>query len=315
MNPNLSTLHEFTFFVLFFCGLFCTSHTNTIRAKRQISFDVNFTEEKVNEGETVADDTKNNESYLIVNILKSLGGELTESVEYGNGDDNNTQVVLKEIKVVWQRIVNNPELLVNSTESLESLRTYMAQILYLVNDRYCESPDETFFKGQCLPVSTRKRSEHCPENMGLYDDENNEGICDCLELIGDQAKSELGSIFSDDTGVCHQQHTQGPCSYGQWFVFKNTPQCEPAPEGCPTDGRHVYWNPDPSMAKKCWEIWSQGPCEEGQLIHLAQDKEELQVFCSHRLAEHYISGSLSIPKCPKGSWRSRNGRCNKAHFG
>lgn len=102
------------------------------RAKRQISFDVNFTEEKVNEGETVADDTKNNESYLIVNILKSLGGELTESVEYGNGDDNNTQVVLKEIKVVWQRIVNNPELLVNSTESLESLRTYMAQILYLV---------------------------------------------------------------------------------------------------------------------------------------------------------------------------------------
>jgi hypothetical protein len=44
--------------------------------------------------------------------------------------------------------------------------------------------------------------------MGLYDDENNEGICDCLELIGDQAKSELGSIFSDDTGVCHQQHTQ-----------------------------------------------------------------------------------------------------------
>jgi hypothetical protein len=86
----------------------------------------------VNEGETVADDTKNNESYLIVNILKSLGGELTESVEYGNGDDNNTQVVLKEIKVVWQRIVNNPELLVNSTESLESLRTYMAQILYLV---------------------------------------------------------------------------------------------------------------------------------------------------------------------------------------
>ncbi len=44
--------------------------------------------------------------------------------------------------------------------------------------------------------------------MGLYDEENNEGICDCLELTGEQAKSELRSIFSDETGVCHQQHTQ-----------------------------------------------------------------------------------------------------------
>ncbi len=108
------------------------SYIRVTRAKRQISIDVNFTEEKVNEGETVADDTNNeNESNLTVIILKSLGDELTESVEYGNGDDNNTKVVLKEIKDVWQRIVNNPKLLVNSTESPESLRSYMAQLLFL----------------------------------------------------------------------------------------------------------------------------------------------------------------------------------------
>jgi hypothetical protein len=44
--------------------------------------------------------------------------------------------------------------------------------------------------------------------MGLYDDENNEGICDCLELTGEKAKSELRPIYSDETGVCHQQNTQ-----------------------------------------------------------------------------------------------------------
>lgn len=204
------------------------------------------------------------------------------------------------------------------------------------SDRHCESPDETFFKGQCLLVSTTSRSEHCPENMGLYDNENNEGICDCLELTGEQAKSQLRPIYSDETGVCHRQNTQvwkfkgnfrvynysvyltikGPCENGQWFVLKNTSQCEPVPEGCPTDGLHVSWSSDPSMAKQCWKIWTQGPCEKGQLLHLAQDSEEILVYCSYQLAEYSSSNSQSYyPPCPAGTYRNLYGRCTKPGVG
>ncbi|EFX71526.1 hypothetical protein DAPPUDRAFT_111702 [Daphnia pulex] len=66
---------------------------------------------------------------------------------------------------------------------------------------------ETFFNGRCLPVSTRKRSdvgEHCPENMGLYDDENNQGFCDCLPK---PPYSKPRPIYSNETGVCYGQNT------------------------------------------------------------------------------------------------------------
>ncbi|XP_046449253.1 uncharacterized protein LOC124197754 isoform X3 [Daphnia pulex] len=276
-------------FVFSLFGLIGAPHTNTIRAKRYffplfIAIDGSFTEVKVNEWKGAASNRNQEEdgSAFLVKILKNLGSDLVDSVEYG--DDELTQILLSEIKDVWRRIVNSPKSLVNSGETPESLGIYMAKILFIAKDRHCESPDETYFNGQCLPISTKKRSEHCPEHMGLYDDEKNEGICDCLELTREQAKSQLRPIYSNETGVCHLQNTQGPCENGEWFVLKNTyPRCEPVPHGCPTDGRHVYWNPDNSTAKECWEIWTQGPCDKGQLLHLEQDTEELQLYCSFRL--------------------------------
>ncbi|XP_046642264.1 uncharacterized protein LOC124327308 [Daphnia pulicaria] len=187
----------------------------------------------------------------------------------------------------------------------------MAKILFIAKDRHCESPDETFINGKCFPISTRERSEHCPENMGLYDDEKNEGFCECLELTKEKAKSELRPIYSNKTGVCYRQNTQGPCENGEWFVLKNTyPRCELVPDGCPTDGRHVFWNPDNSTAKQCWEIWTQGPCDKGQLLHLEQDTEEPQVYCSYRLAESFFTYSaLSFPPCPPGTLSNYVGQC------
>jgi hypothetical protein len=44
--------------------------------------------------------------------------------------------------------------------------------------------------------------------MGLYDDEKNEGFCECLELTKEKAKSELRPIYSNKTGVCYRQNTQ-----------------------------------------------------------------------------------------------------------
>nr|CAH0103132.1 unnamed protein product [Daphnia galeata] len=265
--------------VLFFCGLFCASHTNTIRAKRQIPNDGNFTGDKLKDWQVrVADQTTCEEdTVLLVKILKSLGASLTESVKLS--EQEYTDNYLSEIKEVWQCLVVNHKGLANSGESPESLRAYMANIFYLTNERHCKSPDETFLNGQCLPISTENWSEHCPEHMGLYDGPDNEGICDCLELSGEKAKFELPQIFSDSTGSCHPQNTRGPCEDGQWFVMKNTAQCETVPEGCPTDGHHVYWSPDEtSVAKQCWEIGTRGPCEDGKLIHLEQDKEELKIW-------------------------------------
>ncbi|XP_046642138.1 uncharacterized protein LOC124327216 isoform X4 [Daphnia pulicaria] len=314
MNQNIQISHQLSFIqniiLLLLCGIICATHANTIRAKSHISINGSFTQEKAKEWErAVGNRNQKEEGVLLVETLKSLGTALTELVGYDN--DNLTKSVLSAIKKVWRLIKVNPNNpLVNTGETPESLKKYMAQIRFLANDRNCKSPDETFFNGQCLPISTRNRSEYCAEHMGLYDnDENNTGICDCLELTREQAKSQLRPIYSDETGKCHRQNTQGPCGNGEWFVLKNTSRCEPVPDGCPIDGRHVYWNPDNSTAKQCLEIWTQGPCEEGKLLHLAQDTEA-QVYCSFQSADS--TGDISKvndPPCQPGSFRDQHGIC------
>ncbi|EFX88446.1 hypothetical protein DAPPUDRAFT_311269 [Daphnia pulex] len=323
MNQNIKISHQLSviqnILFLLLCGLICATHSNTIRAKSHISINDSFTQEITKDWERAVGNRNQEEEGVetLVNTFKSLGTllpEYGERVEYG--DHELTQILLSKIKDIWQLMANNPKWLVNSGESLESLRMCIAKFLHQAEHRNCESPDETFFKGQCLPISTRKRSEYCNDHMGLYDnDENNKGFCDCLELTKEEAKSQLRPIYSNETGFCHRQNTQGPCGIGEWFVLKNTSRCEPVPGGCPSDGRHVYWNPDPSTAKQCWEIWTQGPCEEGQILHLKQ-YTEAQVSCSFKSADHSSDGSLSnnLP-CQPGTYSQHQGLCKSPHNG
>lgn len=85
---------------------------------------------KVDEWEGAADNgIDEEEGDFLVKILKSLGADLVDSVEYG--DHELTQILLSEIKDVWQLMANNPKWLVNSGETPESLRTYMAKLLFV----------------------------------------------------------------------------------------------------------------------------------------------------------------------------------------
>lgn len=83
----------------------------------------------MNKRETAADNTNNEEGDLLVKILKSLGADLTDNVEYG--DHELVVSLLSEIKAVWRSIVNNSISLVNSGETAQSLKMYMAHILFL----------------------------------------------------------------------------------------------------------------------------------------------------------------------------------------
>ena len=80
-------------------------------------------------------------------------------------------------------------------------------IIKFLRDRYCESPDETFYQGQCLPIGS---NSHCPPYslMELYDGPDNQGFCDCLELPFEFEEFMPRPIYSDKTGMCHKQYTQ-----------------------------------------------------------------------------------------------------------
>lgn len=99
--------------------------------------------------------------------------------------------------------------------------------------------------------------------------------------------------------------------------MKKTAQCETVPEGCPTDGHHVYWSPDEtSVAKQCWEIGTQGPCEDGKLIHLEQNKEELKVYCRPQFFENIFKNSLANYRpCYSNSKRGQNNQCRQQFYG
>ncbi|KAI9562751.1 hypothetical protein GHT06_010205 [Daphnia sinensis] len=103
----------------------------------------------------------------LVKNLRNLGADLKKSVESNNQDL--THNLVNDIKGVWQRIIDKlkPDL-------YEDLMFYTARLLFLANDRHCESPYETFFKLQCLPIG---ESKHCPQNQTLIDGPDNKGFC------------------------------------------------------------------------------------------------------------------------------------------
>ncbi|EFX77494.1 hypothetical protein DAPPUDRAFT_106132 [Daphnia pulex] len=198
----------------------------------------------------------------------------------------------------------------------------MARILFIAGERFCESPDETFFNGQCLPIGS---TEHCPsENMSLVDEPDNNGFCDCLDTKGE---NNLQIIFSDQTGRCYSQNTRGPCNVGEWFVLNDIPRCESIPNECPDDGRHVYGkirvyrDSDPSVEAGCWEIGRTCP-DEVSVVQVQQDDYgNLDVFCSsfyngevHVYSQNTVS-LVAYNPCRKGTRRSRNGDCLHRFFG
>jgi hypothetical protein len=63
--------------------------------------------------------------------------------------------------------------------------------------RRCQSPDTTFFRRQCLPIGS---TEHCPNNMELYNGRNNRGFCDCIDIDS--------LFYSYETGECYFHNTQ-----------------------------------------------------------------------------------------------------------
>ena len=104
------------------------------RAKPKIPNDGNFIGDKLKDWQVrVADQTTcEDDTVLLVKILKSLGASITESVKLS--EQENTDNYLSEIKEVWQCLVANHKGLANSGESAESpesLRAFMANILYL----------------------------------------------------------------------------------------------------------------------------------------------------------------------------------------
>ena len=100
------------------------------RGKRQIPNDGNFTGDKLKDWQVrVADQTTCEENtVLLVQIFQSLRTSLTESIEFN--EQELTDIFRSEIKEVWQCLVANHKGLANSGESPESLRAYMAKILF-----------------------------------------------------------------------------------------------------------------------------------------------------------------------------------------
>jgi hypothetical protein len=98
------------------------------RAKRQIPNYGNFTGDELKDWQ-VRVATCEEDTVLLVQILKSLGASLTESVKLS--EQELIDIFLIEINEVWQCLVANHKGLAFSGESPESLRAYMANIFYL----------------------------------------------------------------------------------------------------------------------------------------------------------------------------------------
>ncbi|XP_046642164.1 uncharacterized protein LOC124327238 isoform X1 [Daphnia pulicaria] len=265
-------------------------------------FDTSIVESLVEIGENETASANQTRDDLVKN-LTSVGDEIEKSVTAGNQEQ--TLALLTDFKHVWFQLVNKS----SGWYGVEpqDLRIYAAKILFLAKDRLCESPDQTYFNDQCILIGD---TEHCPENMELNDGPKNEGFCDCLNIEGQAL------FYSDETGSCHVQNTRGPCREGQWFVFRKALQCEPVPDGCPADGQHVYWSPDDSASKKCWEIGCQGPCSLDQILHLEQITDDLNIYC--RTLSVFAVGPASLaysPSCRVGTLRNRLGKCIRGFWG
>lgn len=96
----------------------------------------------------------------------------------------------------------------------------------------------------------------------------------------------------------------------------NQPQCQPAPEGCPVDGHHVYWSNDPEQPKQCWQTGRQEACQMMNR-HFLQRNSQLRIECIFRsfAPESFINTSPnSKPPCSPGSYRDQNLKCVPPFF-
>lgn len=89
--------------------------------------------------------------------------------------------------------------------------------------------------------------------------------------------------------------------------------CRPVPVGCPADGEHVFWSPNASMAKKCWKMWTQGPCPEDQILIGVGDSD---VSCQVKVFFAALSAAplLVTTKCDPGSYKKQNQKCQPSFF-
>lgn len=110
-------------------------------------------------------------------------------------------------------------------------------------------------------------------------------------------------------------------------MLKDIPRCEPIPNECPDDGRHVYGNirvyfdSDPSLEAGCWEIGRICPDEKSVVQVQQDDSGNLDVYCSIFFDGAFSPQSsaplslVSYIPCRKGTRRSRNGDCLHSFFG
>lgn len=112
-----------------------------------------------------------------------------------------------------------------------------------------------------------------------------------------------------------------------------TPSCQPIPDGCLADGKHVYWSPDDEGStgmkdKQCWVLGSQGPCSHDEILDRYVTnyigcqsnnhkfyKQIGNVIDGDPEDEEMDSRSLAIGQyrsCAPGSRRSQTGKCRVA---
>ncbi|XP_046637037.1 uncharacterized protein LOC124315415 [Daphnia pulicaria] len=340
--------------VLIFSGCFCSPHPNSMlwpeRRPLSESRPSTTTEASVSENvDTLACELeKMGTDYtisikLMESILTSMKekwqnidrkskalskiGHLTDGQSCSNDEDHDSElekIDKRELKSladgIWEKLDNfnwkNPD------KEIPELKSQMAGLLFLLKIRRCKNSTETFYKDRCHPIG---KDVHCPpdSHMVLHDGPNNKGFCDCSDNIS--GKNGLLPIFSNETGKCYFQNTQGPCRSGEWFVIKNkVPQCETVPNKCFVDGTYVYGKRSEkgisrsrsrnnfSTELKCWEINSSVHCpSSGQILTAEHNSDgELQVHCSVPVSEivSQMSRAHSYP-CRMGTRRSFSGEC------
>lgn len=111
---------------------------------------------------------------------------------------------------------------------------------------------------------------------------------------------------------------KGPCPDGEWFILEGrTSQCEKTPSGCPADGKHVYWSPEITLAKQCWEMGTQGPCSLNEIL-LGTGGQD--VICGpdfHNIFQIQSQTNIAPPRrklCEVGSFRDQFLGCRPSFF-
>ncbi|KZS16703.1 uncharacterized protein LOC116927141 [Daphnia magna] len=219
---------------------------------------------------------------------------------------------------VWPKMVYLSDqiydnlLLANDVKALErehkirvGLKRDVARIRFKTGTRKCPSPDESFFAPtkRCVTVESSEADLNpcaSKKDMLLYDGIDNRAVCDCVV-------DDRNLVFSELDGRCHRLNQQGPCQNGTWLIMSAEGKvvCEEVPADCVADGEHVYWSPDPLVAKpQCVQLSVRGSCAEGDLL---QRNRSGAVACrSPSRPQPLVQLHTS---CPPGSFRGQNHQC------